>query len=667
MSRIFLKYFTVLMGLGFSLTAIAQAQDTTRLQLHEVEVMTKASAQTNKSTAPLQVVSATEMTRLGIQSMADAVRRFSGVVVKDYGGIGGLKTVSIRGFGAQHTGVSIDGITVSDAQSGQIDIGRFSLDNVSQISLETGQSDDIFQPARNFSSVGVLNITTKAPDFLNGSFTGDVRIKAGSFGQFNPSFFLGKKLKDDLSITLHSDWQRADGNYPFTFKTGVASSEDRKRYNSDVNIFRIESNVYKNWNNRGELNFKASYFDSKRGLPGSAVSVNTYAAERLLTRTFFSQLGAKYKLSEKLSWRASAKMNSNYDRYTDKSIKYEDGTLENRFRQYEYYATTTLLYRPMDDLQLSVAQDYAHNYIYMIFRASGITDINYPPRNKAYRNTGITALNAKYEMGRLLVQANVLGAYYGERAHIGDRPIDKKRITPALALSYEFLEGWHARLSYKDIYRVPTFNDMYYTQIGNRGLKPELARQTNAGITFKKYFPNHQQAVNVSIDGYYNKVKDKIVAIPTMFVWKMQNVDKVRIQGADVKASYERTLCDGWRMFVSGSYSYQDAENTDSKQQIIYTPKHSGNASLALENPWVNVSYTMVGCGYQWTANYHSKLNKLDGYTDHSLSLNRSFQWNRHQLKLQLDLLNLTNKNYEVIKNYPMPGRSFMASGTWAF
>ena len=45
------------------------------------------------------------MERLGIHDMGDALKRFAGVQVKDYGGVGGMKTVNIRGLGAGHTGV----------------------------------------------------------------------------------------------------------------------------------------------------------------------------------------------------------------------------------------------------------------------------------------------------------------------------------------------------------------------------------------------------------------------------------------------------------------------------------------------------------------------------------------------------------------------------------
>ena len=71
----------------------------------------------------------------GLQNIADAVRRFAGANVKDYGGIGGLKTVSVRSLGATHTAVAYDGVAVSNTQAGQIDIGRFALDDIDMLSL----------------------------------------------------------------------------------------------------------------------------------------------------------------------------------------------------------------------------------------------------------------------------------------------------------------------------------------------------------------------------------------------------------------------------------------------------------------------------------------------------------------------------------------------------
>ena len=139
----------------------AQTPDPDTLKVENLDkmyIVGTAKPSSTKQSVPIQTMDKKSFEKLGIQDLYEAVRTFSGVSIRDYGGIGGVKTVSVRNMGSQHTAVCYDGITLSNAQSGQIDIGRFSLDNVEQISLSIGQSDDIFQTARLFASAGALNI-----------------------------------------------------------------------------------------------------------------------------------------------------------------------------------------------------------------------------------------------------------------------------------------------------------------------------------------------------------------------------------------------------------------------------------------------------------------------------------------------------------------------------
>ena len=180
-----------------------QKKDTTRVHYIQEIVVTESTRNAEiRSSTPLQILSSKSLTELNALQVSDAVKQFSGVTVKDYGGIGGLKTVSVRSLGANHTTVSYDGIALTDVQSGQIDIGRFSLENVDMISLSSGQSDNIFQPARLFASASVLNIQTLSPEFRdNRKMNGKVALKAGSFGLINPSLTLNRKFNQGLSVS----------------------------------------------------------------------------------------------------------------------------------------------------------------------------------------------------------------------------------------------------------------------------------------------------------------------------------------------------------------------------------------------------------------------------------------------------------------------------------
>mgnify|MGYP000302648914 CR=1 FL=1 len=97
--------------------------------------------------------------------------------------------------------------------------------------------------------------------------------------------------------------------------------------------------------------------------------------------------------------------------------------------------------------------------------------------------------------------------------------------------------------------------------------------------------------ISLSADTYYNKVKDKIVAVPTMFVWKMSNVGKVETIGVDVNLSAECRLNQQMKLYLTGNYNFMQAEDVTDRNsktwrnQIVYTPRHSGSGSLTLETP----------------------------------------------------------------------------------
>ena len=221
-----------------------------------------------RSTAPLQLFSKEALKNLHALQVSDAVKHFAGVTVKDYGGIGGLKTVSIRSLGAQHTAVGYDGIAITDCQTGQIDIGRFSLDNVDQLSLSNGQSDNIFQPARFFASAGILDIQTLTPRFEKGKRTNiSAAFKTGSWGLVNPSILLEQQLSPQWTVSANGEWMSSDGQYPYTLRYGNAADDltsREKRKNTDVETFRAEAGLYGNFSDKEQWRLKAYYFQSSR-------------------------------------------------------------------------------------------------------------------------------------------------------------------------------------------------------------------------------------------------------------------------------------------------------------------------------------------------------------------------------------------------------------------
>ena len=159
-------FFILILALGAtSVYAISRPElDSLYSNFHLEEVEVTARALTKDVIVP-QTLKGAQLERLNALNVADALRYFSGVQLKDYGGVGGIKTINVRSMGSQHTAVYYNGVQLGNAQNGQVDLGRFSLDNMEQIQLYKGQKSDIFQSAREFGSAGNVYLTTRRPYF----------------------------------------------------------------------------------------------------------------------------------------------------------------------------------------------------------------------------------------------------------------------------------------------------------------------------------------------------------------------------------------------------------------------------------------------------------------------------------------------------------------------
>ena len=634
-------------------------------QLDAVTVTARRMPAKISSATSVQVFRKEDLKNMGLQNMGDAVKRFAGTNVRDYGGIGGIKTVSVRNLGAAHTAVSYDGVAISNTQAGQIDIGRFSLDNVSSLSLAIGHEDQMLQSARLFASAGVLNIETEKPHFDDGrnSFT-QIQMRGGSFGYLTPSLRHWQKLGERTRLSVDANYQRAHGEYPFELKNGQLTTRE-KRINSDIEVLQGEANLFHTFHDEGELNVKAYYYHSERGLPGAVILYNNASDERLCDENFFVQARYKKVFGPKWTLQAQGKYNYSWNRYEDTGAQYAGGKQTDTNRQQEYYLSASVLYQPVEGWSLSLSQDGFINRLH--------TNVTNSP--EPIRYSSLTALNARYQRGGLKLSGTLVGTYITEQVKAGNTPEDRKRLSPTLSASWQPWEDelFFVRAMYKHTFRVPTFNDLYYLRVGNTNLKPEKATEYTLGVTWSGTPFRFTDFVSLTVDGYFNHVDDKIIAFPSTYVWKMQNYGTVHITGIDVTLATAIPLSQKTSMNLSGNYSWQQAlditnqEAKNYRHQLPYTPEHNGNVSATLEMPWVNVGYTVTMVGKRYYLAQNIKANEIEGYNEHTATLWREFKFKKCGLRLQAEVINLTDTQYDVIKYYPMPGRSWRLTGTFNF
>ena len=654
-------------------TLFAQQQkvDTTHTySIPEITVSDIYQTREVRSSAPLQVLSKDALKNLHALQVSDAVKHFAGVTVKDYGGIGGLKTVSIRSLGAQHTAVGYDGITGTDCQTGQIDIGRFSLDNVDQLSLSNGQSDNIFQPARFFASAGILNIQTLTPRFKKGKRTNiSAAFKTGSWGLVNPSVLIEQQLTPKWTVTANGEWMSSDGQYPYTLHYGNTADDltsREKRKNTDVQTFRAEAGLYGNFSDKEQWRLKAYYFQSSRGLPKATTLYNDYSAQHLWDKNTFVQSQYKKEFSRQWVFQTSAKWNWSYQRYLDPDTKNSLGKTENSYYQQEYYLSASVLYRLLSNLSFSLSTDGSINTM----------DTNLANFAQPTRYSWLTAFAGKYVNDRLTISASALATIINEDVKEGGSAGNHRKLTPYVSAAFKPFrnEEFRIRFFYKDIFRLPSFNDLYYQEVGNTKLKPENAKQYNIGLTYSKNVCSFLPYLSATVDAYYNKVTDKIIAYPTknLAIWSMRNLGSVDIKGIDVTGNLSLQPWEKIRINLSGNYTYQralDVTDPDSnkdkstyKHQIAYTPRVSASGQAGIETPWINMSYSFLYSGKRYTVGQNIAANRLDSYSDHSISASRDFRIRKVTSSLSVEVLNLMDKNYEIVRYFPMPGRSVRAT-----
>lgn len=601
------------------------------------------------STAPVQSIGAATVSRLGMRDMAEAVRTFAGVDVKDYGGIGGLKTVSVHGMGAQHTAVTYNGMPVSDMCSGQTDLSRFDLSGVSEIRMETGMSDDIFRSARTLAAGSVLSIRASRPDAAGGSPSGSLSAGCAAFGTWRTDASGHARVAGfHAEARLHA--LVSDGDYPFVLDNG-RYTEHLHRLGGDVSTASYGLLLSRHLHGAGDISAELRGYGSDRGLPGSVIYYSQNPTERLQDRETAASL--RYSGSGgHWRWRADASYLCSRQHYTDTAAIYPV-PLDDRYRQLEWALSLAAEYSFSPHFRMVLAQD-----AWISDLDANLAACPYPRRY-----SGVSAVSAQYRSDRLTVIGSLSLTAMHEVTERGEAAPDRQRLCPQIGVNWLVGRGMRLRAYAKDGYRVPTFNDLYYSRIGTVDLVPEKARQSGCGLTWSGSLP--AGALTVTADAFAAAVRDKIVAVPTMFIWKMRNLGRVDMRCADISVSYSGRISGRYMLRAAANCSYcraVDVSDSGSKiyrHQIQYTPLYSGNATLSIETPWVDAGAVLNAVGKRYNLPQNIPSNAMSPYCDISFSLSRTFALRACRLQVAAEALNILNDNYEVVRYYPMPGRNW--------
>jgi vitamin B12 transporter len=629
------------------------------IHLKEIIVPGKKPELQHRSPVPMQMLNATQIEQVSGTSAAEALKGFTGVTIRDYGGIGGLKTILVRSLGSGHTGVFVDGMPLNDAASGQADLGRIPLQGLEQVNLFIGQPTQLLQPARYFASASVVSLQSIQPDPEKNDQEITMGIRAGSFGLYNPYLFARFKPLAKTRGDIQLNFTRAHGRYPYTIQNSENNSGDALRENTDVQNINMAFGLTHQLNNHEQLRFRIWVHDSERGLPGAVVFYNTHATQRLWNKDLFFNLQYERKPPGKLNLLSGTGFSRAWLRYLDPDYLGQEGKLENVYTQHEFYFSQAATYPLFENMEFSLASDFFIESL----------QANLPDFAGPTRFNWLSSFAIQGQFHRFETQTGVLASVIREQTQKGSSLPARNKLNPFVAASYRITSGeplLRARVMYKSIFRMPTFNELYYSLVGNPDVRPETANQFNAGLLLSwQAGPSTQ--IMASSDFFFNRVSDKIVTVPTrnLFTWSVQNIGVVDIRGLEWQVHTDHNITQSLSISITFNYTFQRALDVTNpmqatyKNQIPYIPRETFFSRGTLSFRDVSVGYSSLFNGYRYILGENAFENLMPSWWHHDVFVGWKQQWGKTGLELKLEINNLFDHRYEVIKSFPMPGRGY--------
>ena len=557
--------------------------------------------------------------------VADVLGENTSVFIKNYG-VGQLSSISINGSSAAQTAIEWNGIRINNPASGQVDLALFDMGTVDNIKVTNTATNQ---------SVGGIVALNNTRMFNHDTLISDDVIRYGSFKTLNLS------SNNIYSIGIFSgstkvNYLRSENDFPFVNKTQIGSPVQTEA-NAATSLMSFMQQLDLKIKN---YNIGAMFWmtDADRQIPPVMTDLNGYEHE----------WDKSYRAMAYFTGRVSALSFSLKSAYLYDWLKYTDLNTNSRSSGQAIRNVFNLSYNFRDRLYLDGTINYDHEQAL----SSGLDtvhsrDISGVNVSATYRFWGFSKVGVSLKQE--LLETHPLPFSPGAYILIG-KSIKKSSLS--------------ARLSGARCYRLPALNDLYWNPGGNPSLQPEHAWNSSLGIDY-----SYMGLIKLNVNGFYNYVTDWILWTPTQSgIWTAQNVKRVVSRGVNVsiRAQNKTSLADkGFVVSFYGGYSYTNTISLDAAsidddsrdKQLIYVPLHNFSATLQFQYRRYYIRTIHSFTGIRYTATDDSEF--LPGYYLTHLEAGKDFYFNNQQIGLSFRVNNITNCQYQVIEQRPMPGRSY--------
>ncbi len=588
--------------------------------------------------APVSVIDAGEISESGEENLAEIIKYSPGVSIKDYGGMGGLKTVSVRGTSANQTAVLWNGMRLNSTSTGLFDLGGFPLSLISNIEIVRGGQSVLYG---SNAMGGAVNLNTGGSElkheiFASGSSILDFRLHTN------------QALDKEHNSGLYLGTDYSHGAYSFPVNNFGEASEYERENNTHLRSYLLATfdEVIAGYDLNVLLNV------SKTSVPGPVVTGNPEnSTANLLNGKLLINALNLYELGENESIESNFLLNLSYIKFEDeRAIAFGPAGLNNKFMNYDILTK--------------------HRYIadFGFINPSLSAEINYSSLNGDMLDASVNSIVERFNPAiSVNSDTDELGIVIGGISFLlglrGDYFSDAGSALSGVggfSLKLNYLPAvFRANVSHN--FRPPGFHELYYLNYGNSELKPEKSLSFNAGTDW--YFEN----ISIGADAFLLETLDQIIAVPRSPVsWSARNIGKTQSKGIELYLKAHIWSC----LDVLANYTLQETKDISESsltydKLVPYIPQEIIFAKIASQVGGLRLGAGMEYSSFRYSLPDNTIASVIPEYLlfdfEASYKINRIF-YGESNIEIKLQALNVFNERYEVIRNYPMPGRYFRLS-----
>ena len=531
--------------------------------------------------------------------------------------------ISIRGSKTEQIAVFLDGHRLNDPLTGKVDLKTIPLGNIDRIVVKSNA--DLTMGASSPGGMVVLYSTQSSDN--------SIKLGMGSFGYQN----IGLQIAGEYKIhRLQFSFNRikSDGDFPYIDANGL----EKKRINDDYdnhNLFLKHTVSF----DKSELSVSCHHFDSDRGAPGGIENPAT------LDRIDKSSDGLSVNFQTTGGKWANLTHVSYYSTNTTNLTHYFFGgdTLEMPSKHH----TTAMEF----DSKLHRSDSLGQSALGIAYRLDEVRSSTLAGQEDR-RDLGLylqrTVLFRPFRISNTIRFDDYRG--YGNfiSADITGR------IGGILIEGFALTGGWSRN------FNLPTFNQLFWAENAfsapNPQLKPERAENWEAGLEF---INGDFQARALYFHRY---IKDLIIWQETFTSsgrkWKPVNTDAARISGIEINTSLDTKY-----LTFSAAATIADPRDLSEKyfdNFLVFQPQVQTSESIVLKR-WdfhLTISHRYLSERYTLQANTKS----VAPASIFDLSFGWILKYNSWEGNILLRIDNVFAERYSIIRESPMPGRSFTAS-----